>query len=149
VTTSIKQLPVDLEELCIALEAEAGELRWYLDLHSGDVILVSAEYDPNEYGGLTREAIEGAPDRFHLVLPQGARDAVEDMRAFASQLEDSRLKESLELALEAPRPDRRFRAVLGWLPEELERWHTFRNLRCSTRAREWLQTLGVEAVPRG
>lgn len=146
---TFRQLPVDLEELCIAREAETGELRWYLDLHSGDVILVNGEYDPSEYGGLTPEAIESQPDRYRRVAPQDPTDTVGDMRAFAGQLEDSRLKESLELALTAPRPDRRFRAVLGWLPAELERWHTFRNLRCSTRARDWLQSLGVEPVPRG
>jgi hypothetical protein len=144
----LQTLPVDLEELCIALEAEPGDLRWYLDLSSGDVILLSREYEPAEHGGLTIDEIEGTPSRFRRIPPGNPQDAVEDMKAFADQLSDAQLKESLMLALSAPRPERRFRAVLGWLPEQQQQWHDFRQARCAQRARAWLASQGIAVKER-
>ncbi|GMU62403.1 MAG: hypothetical protein AMXMBFR34_41660 [Myxococcaceae bacterium] len=144
----LQPLPVDLEELCIALEAEAGDLRWYLDLASGDVILVTHEYEAAEHAGLTVDEIEGTPSRFRRIPPGDPAHAVDDMKAFAAQLSDTQLKESLELALSAPRPDRRFRAVLGWLPDQQQHWHDFRHARCARRARAWLAAQGIAPADR-
>jgi hypothetical protein len=145
---SLKTLSVDMSELCIALEAEAGEFPWFLDVETGDVILVTHEYDPEENGGLTRQDIEANPERF-LAVPSGdPQETVADMRAFLGTSGDDRLKESLELALTAPRPERRFRSVLNWMPAELQRWHEFRLSRCQRRAHDWLTSLGIAAVPR-
>lgn len=145
---ALQHLPVDLAELCIALETEAGELRWYLDVTTGDVILVSREYEAQDYGGLSAEEIEGSPERFLLVPAGDASTLVGDMESYAASLSDARLQESLSLALSAPRPERRFRAVLGWLPEEQERWHRWRQERAFTRAQAWLSALGLRAVDR-
>src|SRR3954463_5662426 len=98
----LKALPVDLTELCIALENEARGFDWYLDVETGDTVLVNAEYEPYEYGGLKVEEIEGNPQRFRRVPSTDERVAFSDMEAFALQLNDVRLKESLLLALEAP-----------------------------------------------
>lgn len=145
---TLKSLPIDFAELCIALtaEAEASELKWFLDLESGKVILVSREYDAAEWGGLKPEDIENNPKRFKPVPAADPEHQVADMRAFVGELNDARLKESLELALTAPRPERRFRAVLGWLPAELEKWHSFRQQRNEERARVWLSSVGVSAT---
>jgi len=147
VSQTLKCLPVDLAELCIALsaESEVSELKWFLDLESGKVILVSREYDAAEWGGLKPDEIEGNPARFRPVPAADPQHHLVDMRAFVDELTDGRLRESLELALTAPRPERRFRAVLGWLPEELEKWHGFRQHRFEARAHSWLSTLGVTA----
>ncbi|MBL8954737.1 MAG: hypothetical protein JNK82_28425, partial [Myxococcaceae bacterium] len=110
----------------------------------GDTVLVNAEYEPHEYGGLKVEEIEGNPQRFRRVPTSDDRIALADMEAFAKQHPDERLKESLMLALEAPRPERRFRAVLGWLPQEQHAWHQFRHGRLEARARAWLEQLGLQ-----
>ncbi len=141
-------LPVDVPELCIALAAEAGDLRWYLDLETGDVLLVTREWDANEHGGLDAQDVEANQVRFLRVPPADARNATLDMEAYAAQIDDARLRESLELALSAPRPERRFRAVLGWLPEEQDRWRTYRHLRLEERAHAWLKRVGVVAAHR-
>ncbi|MDX2011866.1 MAG: UPF0158 family protein [Myxococcaceae bacterium] len=141
-------LAVDLAELCIALsaEGETTELKWFLDRDSGRVILVSREYDPNEWGGLTVQDIEGTPARFTPVPAAEPTTQLGDMKAFVEGLSDVRLKESLDIALSAPRPERRFRAVLGWLPDELDRWHAFRQQRCEARATAWLASVGVRVT---
>lgn len=137
----LKRLPVDVSELCIALDAEPGDIRWYLDLGTGEVLLVTREYRPADHDGLTVGDIDGAPERF-LRVPGCAGNGLDDMRAFAFEVADERLRESLLLALEAPRPDRRFRAVLGWLPEQQQCWHDFRQARAARRALAWLESLG-------
>ena len=146
-TPKLTPLPVDLADLCIALESEASGYRWYFDLTTGETILLNGEYDPEEHGGLTHDDIKGRPQRFHRVPTETGAQSLADMKGFADSLEDGRLKESLLLALAAPRPERRFRAVLGWLPDELGRWHRFRHALLSERAMNWLQGLGVQAVP--
>ncbi len=144
----VTPLPVDMSELCIALEAESGDLRWFLDVGTGNVILVAADYAPEENDGLSVADLEQNVERFRVVPAADPNDLVGDMRAFAASLTDLRLKESLDLALSAPRPERRFRAALGWLPETLERWHSFRQAQCEARARGWLQSLGIAPVAR-
>ncbi len=137
-----------MSELCIALEAEPAELRWFLDTSNGDVILVNDEYVAEENDGLSVNDLEQNAERFRQVPASDPSDVIGDMLAFAAQLTDVRLKESLELALSAPRPERRFRAALGWLPDELERWHSFRQARCEARAKVWLESLGIAPVSR-
>ncbi len=141
--TELNDLPVDFAELCVALEAEASDLCWYLDATTGEVILVNAEYDPTEHGGLSAEAIEADPTRFRRVPAGSPDEPLGDMHAFAAQSPDPKLKESLELALLAPRPERRFKSVLTYLPEVQDAWHAFRQQRVEERARAWLQSLGV------
>ncbi len=143
-----RELPVDLEELCIALEAEAADLRWYLDLHTGDVVLVTGEYEPAENGGLTVVEIETDPLRFTRVPAGEPHHVLVDMAEFARQLGDGQLKESLELALSAPRPEKRFKTTLSWLPEQQDRWHAFRLERCRRRAQDWLARQGIVPVAR-
>ncbi len=133
-----------MSELCIALEAEPADLRWFLDVTNGDVILVNVEYDPEENAGLTVGDLEQNTQRFRQVPSADPADMIGDMQAFSAQLSDVQLKESLDLALSAHRPDRRFRAALGWLPDELDRWHSFRQQRCEARATTWLDSLGIK-----
>jgi hypothetical protein len=142
----LRTLPVDLDELVIAFEAEGGELRWYLDSSTGRVILVSKEYEPAEQNGLTAAQIEADSERFVRVPAADVQHLIQDMTAFAHEVSDLKLRESLEIALSAVRPDRRFKATLTWLPEEQARWHAFRQQRCLRRVKAWLEQHRVSAV---
>lgn len=146
-TKTLTPLPVDLADLCIALESEAAGYKWYFDLDTGETILLNGEYDPEDHGGLTTDDIKGRPSRFRRVPTESSAQALADMKSFADSLDDGQLKESLLLALAAPRPERRFRAVLGWLPDSLDRWHRFRQALLAERAMTWLEGLGVRALP--
>jgi hypothetical protein len=147
-TKPLRTLPVDLEELTIAFEAEAADLQWYLDSHTGEVLLVTREYEPAEHGGLTVTEIETDPTRFVRVPPADPQHAVDDMRSFADSVTDAQLKESLEIALSAARPDRRFKTALSWLPEQQHRWHAWRQERCRERVTQWLAAHGLQASAR-
>lgn len=141
-----RRLPIDLEDLKIAFEAESAELQWYLDAETGAVILVSREYDPHEHEGITPLDIERDPDRFVRVPPAEPSHLRDDMATFTSMVRDPQLQESLELALSAPRPERRFKSALSWLPEQQTRWHEFRQMRSTERMRRWLEVHGIHAA---
>ena len=138
---------IDLIELITAFEAEVSGLRWFLDRVTGNVYLVTHEYDPRENGGLTVDDLETNKSRFALVPSPTPEIALDDMISFARQIADLRLRETLEIALSAARPERRFRAVLGWLPERQQDWLSFRKARCEARAHTWLEQLGVDYAP--
>ena len=79
---------------------------------------------------------------FAAVPKDTLEDSLDDMRAFAAQVTDPRLKESLDLALSGWGPERRFKALLSWLPELLDAWYAFRDLRVEARVLSWLHSLG-------
>ena len=139
----MKSLPVDLVELCLALDSGPGDLAWYLDVQTGEVVLVNSEYDPAEMEP-SLEDIEKAPERFICVPTAESDSTYGDMQAFLEALEDPTLKESLQLALSGPGSFRRFKAVLGHVPEQRKKWLEFKNARLRERAREWLGTLDIE-----
>jgi hypothetical protein len=148
VKTSARSLPVDLEELSIALEAETADLRWYLDVDTGDVLLVTPEFEPAEHDGLTVTEIENEPERFVRVPPCNPQQVVDDMKAFVTSLGDATLQESLELALSASRPEKRFKTALSWLPERQQQWHAWHREHSQRRALSWLEEQGIVPTAR-
>jgi hypothetical protein len=138
-------LTIDLADVCIALSGEGGALPWFLDTQTGAALLLNAEYDPGENDGITAHDVTSDPARFKPIPPADPKQTLIDMASFAALTVDSKLKDSLLLALAAPHPERRFRAVLGWLPEELHRWHTWHKAQLEERARAWLNSLGLSA----
>ena len=147
-TQPTRSLPVDLEELSIALEAETADLRWYFDQRTGDVLLVTPEFEPAEHDGLTVTEIENEPARFVRIPPGHPQRVIDDMRAFVSSLGDTTLQESLELALSASRPERRFKTALSWLPERQQQWHAWHREHCRQRALAWLARQGIVPTAR-
>jgi hypothetical protein len=146
--TAHRALPVDLEELSIALEAEAADLRWYLDVRTGEVLLVTHEYEPAEHDGLTETEIESDPSRFVRVPAGNPQRVIDDMKDFVASLGDAKLQESLELALSASRPERRFKTALSWLPERQQQWHAWYRDHCHQRALDWLSQQGIVPTAR-
>ncbi|MBX7097528.1 MAG: UPF0158 family protein [Myxococcaceae bacterium] len=140
---SLRWLPIDLGDVCIALSPEGAHDRWYIDLHTGETLLLNAEYDPQEHGGVTARQLESDEARFRRIPPAEAHQSVEDMSAYAESCRDETLKESLQLALQAPGPEKRFRSVLGWLPDALHGWHQFRQRKLEQRAKAYLASLGL------
>lgn len=137
-------MAIDLADVGIALSGEGGALRWYLDVETGATVLLNAEYDPAQNNGISAKQVEADGKRFRKIPTGSVHLTLTDMADYAAQLTDPKLKESLELALAAPHPERRFRAVLGWLPEELAKWHQFRQSTLEQRARVWLKKIGIE-----
>ena len=137
-----KTLNVDLDELCPALEDSSYEHDYYLDLKTGEILLISDYMDDQETEKL-RDKIDENPDRYGSIPKADPHEGYEDMEDFIATVEDKHLAELLEVAIEGKGAFRRFKDVLARYPEERERWFRFKDDRMEQRALEWLDDIGV------
>jgi hypothetical protein len=137
-----KRVPVDWDELELAMTWHDDELTCFLDLRTGEV----RHYRPAAFGGdgedaeLTEdEADEGVAEGY-LIRIDPIESSVEYdwMADFAASLTDSRVGERLERALGGRHPFRRFKDALARHPAERERWFRFHDERVREAMREWL-----------
>ncbi len=114
----------DLDGLQAAYLDGSGQIAYYLDVESGDVVEIR--------DGSTMDA-----NRFKRV-PSGGGDVAE-RRAFIETLELSHMRELLTKSVNSPT----FRSVLA-SDRALERaWYNFRNERATSAIEGWLKTLGL------
>ncbi len=140
-----KRLKICLDELCSAMEDSSYEHIYYLDLKTGEIVLISDWMDEEEVERL-REGIEGSPDRYRQIPKVESYEAYRDMEDFIATVEDEHLAELLEVAINGSGAFRRFKDVLLRYPEERERWFRFKDERMEQRALEWLDGIGVSPV---
>ncbi len=137
-----KALNIDIEELCAAMEDGSYEHEYYLDLDSGEVLLLS-EYVGDEETGELEEQIEENSDRYERIPRAESHEGYRDMVDFIVTLENEHLTELLGVAIDGKGAFRRFKDVLLDHPEEEERWFRFKDERMEARALEWLGDIGV------
>ena len=131
---STKQVPVNWDDLEMALTSNHGEWTGYLDLETGEVRMVP------------EDEIDAELDTGRLihVEPLGSRVEYRWMEEFTGTVRDARLRGRLEVALDGRGAFGRFKNVLLDFPAERERWFAFRDERLHAAAREWLGELGIE-----
>jgi Uncharacterised protein family (UPF0158) len=142
---STKRVPVDWDDLEMALTSNRGEWTCYLDLETGEVRMVPMDRldDDDE---LSEDEIDAGLDAGRLihVEPLGSEVEYRWMEEFAGTVRNVRLRDRLEVALDGRGAFRRFKNVLLDFPAERERWFAFRDERLHAAAREWLGELGIE-----
>ena len=139
---SKKALKIDLDELCSAMEDSSYEHNYYLDLKTGEILLISDYTDDAEIQKL-REKIDENPDRYEQIPKAEPHEGYEDMEDFIASAEDQHIAELLEVAIDGKGAFRRFKDVLARYPEERERWFRFKNEIMEERALEWLNDINV------
>jgi hypothetical protein len=137
-----RPLHVDLDELCSAMEDSSYEHDYYLDLITGEIVLVSDWMDEEETERL-RDRIDRNPDRYEEIPKVESHEAYKDMEDFIATVRDKHLAELLEVAINGSGAFRRFKDVLLRYPEERERWFHFKDARMQERALEWLDDIGI------
>jgi len=140
-----RRLKICLDELCSAMEDSSYEHSYYLDLKTGEIVLVSDWMDEEEVERL-RDRIEDSPDRYRQIPKVESYEAYRDMEDFIATVEDEHLAELLEVAINGRGAFRRFKDVLLRYPEERERWFRFKEERMEQRALEWLDEIGISPV---
>jgi len=141
-TTTLRSLPVDLDEPADVLERPPGETDGRLDLLTGEVWSKAAIDDALETGD---EAIHvDDSDRWLVIVPEGEGPGYDDMTDFIATLSDPALLEQLERAIDGRGAFRRFRDTLATSPTDFTRWHRFAAGRQRGRARAWLADRGYE-----
>lgn len=139
------RVPIDWDDLEIALTMHMGEQRSYLDLRTGGVELAANEIIGSD-AGLSEEEVETGFAEGHLIPIQPFSSQIEYrwMAAFVETVADRRLREMLDLALDGRGAFRRFKAVLSDHPVERERWFAFRQERLDQEMKEWLAENDIE-----
>jgi Uncharacterised protein family (UPF0158) len=140
-----RRVPVNWDDLEMALTMNPGEWTCYLDLRTGEVHLLAA-YAGDREEGLSEAEIEAGLEAGHLVGIEPLDPSVEYgwMVAFTETVGQRRVRERLDDALTGRRPFRRFKDVLGDTPAERERWFAFRDEKLRQAVRDWLAGEGIE-----
>lgn len=144
---TLRPLPVDLEELSDVLEGDDAFGAGAIDLVTGQVWPGSAL----DYAQETGEELPDLedPERWLYVEGMGSHGGYGDMEAFISTVNNPDEADRLAIAITGKGAFRRFKDVLARWPDELERWFVFSGERRRGRARAWLTSAGIVAVPDG
>ena len=140
-----KTLKIVLDELYDAMENNSYEVKYYLDLETGEILFVSEGMDDVETWKLKNQ-IEEELDRYETIPKAESYEGYRDMQAFIATVEDDHLAELLEVAINGKGAFRRFKDVLLNYPKERERWFEFKDDRMKERALEWLDDIDVILV---
>lgn|SRR5574341_1577180 len=144
---ALRRLPIDLAELAFALEDNSPGHALYLDLETGELILVTEDVEDDELP-LPREELEES-DRFLFVLPRPSHEGWRDMDDFVVTVGAGAFRDRLADAIRGRGAFGRFKRVLEERPDERERWFAFQQDRLDARALQWLADQGIDAIPRG
>jgi hypothetical protein len=141
-----RRVPVNWDDLELALTGAQGEWTYYLDLQTGDVQMVPDHGVADASDWPSEAEIDAGLEAGHLVpvAPLGSSVEYEWMVAFTETVHPPRLRARLAAALNGRGPFRRFKYTLGAFPAERQRWFAFRDARLRAAAREWLADHGIE-----
>ena len=162
--TPLRPLPVDLDELALALTSHIGEYGYYFDLQTGDVLYLPRGLD--DYTGASESELAmafdfGAPElltdalrvvseprRFVFIRARPSWQSYNLMEDFIATFPPGRLRDALERAISGRKPFRRFKDVLLDYPKERQAWFDFQNEHQRQWAREWLMEQGIRPIER-
>jgi hypothetical protein len=137
-------LVVNAADLIMALESRNGDMAWYLDLTTGDVLPMSVENALDDEAAELSLLLDDHPERFLPIEPIGSNEGFRIMELFVESLLAGLPAERLRTALGQQRPFRRFKdELLAW-PELRERWFRFHHACMREHAAEWIMANGLE-----
>jgi len=140
------KLPIDLNKLIIAFEADRSVSDYYLGLKSGKIYYVS-EWDSDE------EVLEEQPENesdededWLFIPPLSSHEGYQIMVDFIDTVQNKRLREKLHLAIDGQDAFSRFKNVLIDYPHERERWFQFEKAQLFKKIQAWLEEERVEPL---
>ena len=141
-----RKVPVNWDDLEMALTTNPGEWTCYLDTRNGEVQMVPAGHLGVDGDWPSEEEIDAGLEAGHLIHVEPLGSSVEYgwMAEFAGVVRDARLRDLLEVALNGRGVFRRFKDVLFDHPAEREAWFAFRDGHVRAASREWLAENGID-----
>lgn len=136
-------LTIRADALIMAFEYQGPEMQHFLDLQTGEVLLLIEDAVDDEE---ERERLEDEPERFLRIDPVPSYIGFEIMSDFVETLSEGELQRQLDRALRKSRPFRRFKDVLYDYPAAQEDWYRFHEQAFIKIIQEWLEENGVEAT---
>jgi hypothetical protein len=151
---ALRDLPIDLDDLSLALEGDplltggridlrTGEVQQIGPLYESDLLEQTGESDDDEVGE-AEDLEDGEADARWLRFDSlGSRPGFRDMVEFLETVTDERHATRLDRALGGRGAFRRFKDELADQPAELARFHRSTDDRRRGRARQWLAESGL------
>jgi predicted nucleotidyltransferase len=157
---TMKRLKVDLLRLMSAFEDASWETSYYLDLETGEVIMLTSDElgyvdEPPDWplSEWEQDMVKLAEEiwrddgKRYLGVPEGdSHQAYRTMEDFIATVKDEHLRELLWVAIRGRGAFRRFKDVLYDYPRERERWFTFSDTQMRGRVLDWLESEGIEPI---
>ena len=143
-----RRVPVNWNDLEMALTWRSDELEYFLDLRSGEV----RQCWPRAFAD-DGEDFERSEDEADARLAEGSLVRIEPLEAsveygwmteFTASVTHTRLRDRLEVALDGRGAFRRFKDVLAEYPAARERWFRFHDEGVRKAMREWLEDHDIE-----
>ena len=139
----------DISQVIVIMNSREDEgIYGCIDRKTGEVLIGSQDYPlkvlPDEEDE-NFEEMEAAFNLRYLWIPQeGSREAYQDMVSFIETVEDGRLQDLLEVAIQGRGAFSRFKDILrrSEYESELNRWQKFSDKCEYDRAIDWLTTQG-------
>lgn len=129
--------------LMIALEDSNGMGEYYLNLKSGDIVLISnGDHLEDE---VSKKEKGNHPEDFLDIIPIPSSKAYQIMVNFAEQLSLQKVKIQLLNVLNREKPFSNFKDILLDFPEIREQWFKYHYDKMEEIAREWLHENQIEA----
>jgi hypothetical protein len=158
-----RKLKINWMELDGAFQTSSGglvEMYHYLDLETGDVVMVTSEAygyleeppDEELLGWMqdeiqvARQVEEGYGTRYIQIPEADGHEDYRDMERFISTVQSDRLRDQLWQAIQGRGAFRYFKDVLDDYPAERERWFAFTDRRIYDRISRWLESEGIEPI---
>jgi hypothetical protein len=148
-----RKVPVNWDDLEMALTTNPVEFTCYLDVRNGEVQMLPIDRVDEDDDWPSEEELDAGLAAGHLIHVEPLGSSVEYgwMADFVGTLRNARLRDLLEVALAGRGAFRRFKDVLLDYPTEREAWFAFRDGHVRGAARDWLQEHGINpttAPPR-
>ena len=153
-----RKVKVNWGELNTAFQSSSWEMRHFLDLETGEIVMITdeaaryAEQPPEEeLIGWMKDAVEeaerveeGYGTRYIRIPEADTRDSYRDMEAFIGTVRNSRLQDRLWQAIRGSGAFRYFKNVLYEHPVERKRWFAFQERCIHERVSWWLESENIE-----
>jgi hypothetical protein len=148
-----RKVPVDWDDLEMALTADPMEFTGFLDVRTGEVQMLPAGGLGEDGDWPSEEEMDADLAAGYLIRVEPLESSVEYdwMAEFADTVRDTRLRDLLDVALNGRGAFRRFKDVLRDYPAQRQAWFEFRDEHMHAAAREWLADNGIDpttAPPR-
>lgn len=145
-----RRVPIDWDDLKIALTTHMDEWASYLDLRTGRVQIAHLFPFRDEDDELSEEEIETSLAKGYFVPVEPLPSSVEYgwMAEFAAFVTDPHLRDLLEVALHGRGAFGRFKRVLADYPAERARWFALRDQRLREAIEEWLADHDIEPTTK-
>jgi hypothetical protein len=143
----LKLTESQLQELIDTYDMHFDELECFLNIDTGDIVMLNNFDRDEEYEELSEAIEEGFNEIYFRIPSRESHEGYRDMEDFAETVSNEKLKARLHIALSSGRKVfRKFKDTLSSDDRELERYYRYVEDRNRQRVMEWLESINFKVA---